>query len=413
MISTILALAVLAQADVYEEGVYQGRALVKQNCVGANLTCAVASEVETITVTGSGTGACGANTWASSLNNGAAPTCTQPAFSNLSGTATVSQGGTGAAPGADDQILVADSTSAATWRAVPNCTDSSGNHLNYTASSNTFSCGTTESTVPATGACTNQFVRGVNGASAPTCAGIGVNDFTANQGTTTTLLHGNASGQPAYTAVVDGDVSGQIGLSHGGTNANITAANGAVVYSTASALGVTAAGTSGQVLQSAGAASPTWVSDLHVLYSNAGADETHSSSTANGVTGLSFTQATSTKYMLDCNLLLTNTATSATRLAVSTGNSGDTVNCGFQHVTTSLTAAVFANEPTARWASTCTGCTTSVTSSVSATTQYAHLLCSIVTAGTGTIQVFAGASTNGQINVVKGGSHCTWYAAGL
>jgi hypothetical protein len=39
----------------------------------------------------SGTGACGANTWASTLNGAAAPTCTQPAFSNLSGSATAAQ----------------------------------------------------------------------------------------------------------------------------------------------------------------------------------------------------------------------------------------------------------------------------------------------------------------------------------
>lgn len=53
-----------------------------------------------------------------------------------------------------------------------------------------------------------------------------------------------------------------IGLSKGGTNANITATNGGVIYSTASALAVTAAGTSGQLLQSNGAAAPTWVSTL-------------------------------------------------------------------------------------------------------------------------------------------------------
>ena len=39
----------------------------------------------------SGTGTCAANTWASTLNNDAVPTCTQPAFSNLSGAAVLSQ----------------------------------------------------------------------------------------------------------------------------------------------------------------------------------------------------------------------------------------------------------------------------------------------------------------------------------
>lgn len=45
----------------------------------------------------SGAGACAANTWASTLNGSAAPTCTQPAFSNLSGTAAGTQGGLGVA----------------------------------------------------------------------------------------------------------------------------------------------------------------------------------------------------------------------------------------------------------------------------------------------------------------------------
>jgi hypothetical protein len=39
----------------------------------------------------SGTGACGVNTWVSTLNDDAAPTCTQPDFTNLSGAATDAQ----------------------------------------------------------------------------------------------------------------------------------------------------------------------------------------------------------------------------------------------------------------------------------------------------------------------------------
>ena len=54
------------------------------------------------------------------------------------------------------------------------------------------------------------------------------------------------------------DVSGQLPLANGGTNANLTAVNGGAVYSTGSALAVTAAGTSGQFLKSNGASAPTW-----------------------------------------------------------------------------------------------------------------------------------------------------------
>lgn len=49
-----------------------------------------------------------------------------------------------------------------------------------------------------------------------------------------------------------------VGLAHGGTNATLTAVNGGIVYSTASAMAITAAGTNGQVLKSNGAAAPTW-----------------------------------------------------------------------------------------------------------------------------------------------------------
>jgi len=55
-----------------------------------------------------------------------------------------------------------------------------------------------------------------------------------------------------------GNIVGQIGLSNGGTNANLTAVAGGVVYSGASALAISAAGTSGQVLTSNGTSAPTW-----------------------------------------------------------------------------------------------------------------------------------------------------------
>ena len=57
-----------------------------------------------------------------------------------------------------------------------------------------------------------------------------------------------------------------VALAHGGTNASLTAAAGGAVYSTASALAITAAGTTGQVLTSAGAAAPAFET-LSVLVS--------------------------------------------------------------------------------------------------------------------------------------------------
>ena len=50
-----------------------------------------------------------------------------------------------------------------------------------------------------------------------------------------------------------------VGLAYGGTGSALTAVAGAVPYSTANGLGLTAAGTSGQILVSGGVNAPTWV----------------------------------------------------------------------------------------------------------------------------------------------------------
>jgi hypothetical protein len=54
---------------------------------------------------------------------------------------TLAQGGTGLATAADDTVLLS-SGSAWVASAVPDCVDTTGNHLNYTAATNAFSCGT-------------------------------------------------------------------------------------------------------------------------------------------------------------------------------------------------------------------------------------------------------------------------------
>lgn len=53
----------------------------------------------------------------------------------------VSNGGTGAAPGATDQVFVSDSTSAGTWKTISDCSGN-GKALRFNASTNTFDCNT-------------------------------------------------------------------------------------------------------------------------------------------------------------------------------------------------------------------------------------------------------------------------------
>lgn len=61
------------------------------------------------------------------------------------GTTGVSKGGTGLTSWADDTIGVGAGGSLYQQKTLPSCADSGGNHLNYDASTNTFSCGTTSS----------------------------------------------------------------------------------------------------------------------------------------------------------------------------------------------------------------------------------------------------------------------------
>lgn len=60
---------------------------------------------------------------------------------DVTGTLPFGNGGTGLSSASDDTVMVS-SGSAWVASAVPNCTDTGGNHLNYTTSTNAFSCGT-------------------------------------------------------------------------------------------------------------------------------------------------------------------------------------------------------------------------------------------------------------------------------
>jgi hypothetical protein len=147
--------------------------------------------------------------------------------------------------------------------------------------------------------CTNQFLTS-NGTTYSCTTDTLAGAQHANQGTTTTLLHGNASGNPSFGAVaLASDVSGTLGTGNGGTGtasagttttilhgggagyaaASLTAdvsgvlpaANGGTAQSTyaqgdllyasaANTLAKLAKGTSGQLLQ-IGATIPAWAGD--------------------------------------------------------------------------------------------------------------------------------------------------------
>jgi len=110
-----------------------------------------------------------------------------------------------------------------------------------------------------------------------------------------------------------------VALAHGGTNASLSAVNGGIVYSTASAMAITAAGTSGQVLTSAGAASPTWTNQSSLAVGSA--------TTATTATNVVATeQTTGTMYLVgvasassSTGILVDATATTPLSYNVATG----------------------------------------------------------------------------------------------
>lgn len=103
----------------------------------------------------------------------------------------------GIAPTTDDATLVSNG-SAWQLKALPNCTDTTGNHLNYTSATNAFSCGTS--------------------------GGVLASSQFANQGTTTTVLHGNAAGNPSWSAVsLSADVTGNLSVNNLNSGTGATA----------------------------------------------------------------------------------------------------------------------------------------------------------------------------------------------
>lgn len=118
---------------------------------------------------------------------------------------------------------------------------------------------------------TNKSISG----SSNTLTNIPLSAFT-NLGTTTTLLHGNAAGNPSFSAVsLTADVSGITPVANGGTGVNNLTSASVIIGAGTSAVTFVAPGTSGNVLTSNGS---TWASTA----SAAGGSYSSSNALANG-----------------------------------------------------------------------------------------------------------------------------------
>ena len=172
---------------------------------------------------------------------------------------------------------------------------------------------------------------------------------TTSVGTSTQVLHGNASGAPTWSAVsLTADVTGTLPIASGGTNSTATPTAGGVGYGTGTAHAYSAVGTSGQILTSAGAGTPTWstlssVSVTTLSFGTTGLTPATATSGAitvagtlvvgNGGTGVAtltglaygngtsaFTSATAAQVVAVISTTAVTNATNATNLALTAGS---------------------------------------------------------------------------------------------
>jgi hypothetical protein len=121
-------------------------------------------------------------------------TVTATGFSpGASSTLAVANGGTNLTAAADDNVMVGNGT---TWqsKALTTCTDTAGQHLNYDASTNVFSCGVS---IPAA----DTPLRGATGS-------IGGGALTASCASGTATVTGAATGAHYVSASPSVDITG-------------------------------------------------------------------------------------------------------------------------------------------------------------------------------------------------------------
>lgn len=411
---------------------------------------------------------CGANTWLTGLGaTGIAASCVQPAYSNLSGTPT----GTGyfhttagvldaasdtvtltsandVAPnqGTTTTLLHGNAAGQASFAAVVSadlnittstCTNqfvtaiSSGGVGTCTtdtlASAQHANQGTTTTLLhgnaagnPAFGAvvsadmnittstCTNQFVTAISAGGVGTCTTDTLASAQhANQGTTTTVLHGNGLGNPAFSAVsMTADVTGVLPLANGGTNASAAASNGGVIYSDATKWLPSAVGTLAQGLYSAGAGTPVWADAPKVVrltsdYTNATTSMTNTALTWTSPSAVS-------RSGFECTLMIhQSAATLGTQVDVNVTTTPTTISYMYRwntSVGTPPSTAGAEKVVTTNTNATALGDTVGLTANT-----ISHLSGVIVHTSTSTAVTVRGKASSAGTTTIVSGSYCSYY----
>jgi hypothetical protein len=296
-------------------------------------------------------------------------------------TITVAKGGSNLITVAANQVYVGTAADTFTAKTLPSCSNATTSKLLFDNATQTFSCGTDQTstgggyaTVQEEGAAvTQRSTLNFIGASV-TCAD--------NAGSTRTDC--------TFT-----DAGALSGLTAGG----------AMYATSTTAITSTGTGVSGRsTLTSGGTGAPTWVQGVRGVTMTQ--DRTISATTAASTTDLVWAINANEGQTFTCALTSTSTATSKIRYAVAGPASMTYMNCRVILGTTSLTTLV-ANMIQGQWATTCTNCTNSVTASVLTTKITDTLECSVTNgANAGNITIYFADSTAGQVNTLHKGSGC-------
>lgn len=238
---------------------------------GANIT--ITNGAGTITIASSGGGGSGCNTSGSATqvltDNGSGGCASNPEFTYTSGTATL--GSVGAVVGA---------------LALNNATSGT-----VTIQPVTGALGTTTVSVPsasgtmAVSASSPLSLNATTGAlTCSTCLAGTPSALTKVDDTNVTLTLGGTPATALLQAVsITAGWTGTLSLARGGTNANLTASNGGIVYSDASAMAIlSGTATAGQIIRSGSSAAPSWSTSTYPATSSAGT--ILASGTANTIT---------------------------------------------------------------------------------------------------------------------------------
>ena len=259
------------------------------------------------------TGSVGGVTSFSGNSTGLTPATPTVGAISLAGTLNVANGGTGQTTYTNGQLLI-------------------GNTTGNTLAKATLTAGTNVSITNGAGAitinATDQFTGTVTSVSgAGTVNGITLTGTVTSSGSLT--LGGTLSGVSLTT-----QVSGTLPIANGGTNSTATPTAGGVAYGTGTAYAVNSAGTSGQVLTSAGAGAPTWTTPTTGTVTSVGG-----TGTVNGIT-LTGTVTSSGSLTLGGTLSGVSLTTQVSgTLPVANGGTGVTTSTG-------TVAVVLSNTPT-------------------------------------------------------------------